>query len=442
MRNIQKLIAFVFVLLACSCTIDDFVEDPNKDEIVITPKTGTGTGSASYLPNYSNNSLVVQFITGTTDPQKATIRAFNGVSNFEKCHCTNKDIELWYFGGIINVEPKKRAIKGQIDPEGTTGLEEVDYQFTFGFDIEPGYTGTAEDLSYEPYIKPSSPSSSITVAVVDTGVAPTLTVFNDDEENPIQFLYESGETAVADEKSGWDFVTEDPNTFDDDIGKHGSIISKMIFEELREKEIDFQLLPVKVAGPGGETTYFDFLCGTLYAMERADVVNISMGWYDTGEHPEIRTIFENIVAANPNVILVTSAGNVENNNDDLAHFPSSFEHPNIIAVASSNQAKDKISDFSNFGLEGVDFFAQGEGISFYDATVQGTSFAAPQVTIQIANLINDATVSLYTETGELLPEVLFDELNIRGTDVSGYFTFRSGEYRNTKYNTLIIPFDF
>lgn len=444
MRNIQKLIAFVFVLLACSCTTDDLVENPNKEEAGFAPKTISTTNS--FLPTNSNTSLVVQFKNGTNDVEKGAIRAFNGVTNYEVCHCTNKDIELWFFGGVINVEPKKQVIKGQIDPESTTGLQEVDYQFIFGFDIGDDYVGTAADLSYEAYIKPAIEGPGITIAVVDTGIAPALTVFNDESEDPIapiKFLYDSTETAVTDEKSGWDFVNEDPNTFDDDTGKHGSIISSMILDELLAKEIPFRLLPVKVAGPSGETTYFDFLCGSLYAMERADIVNISMGWYNKGDYSEIRTIFENIVAANPNTILVTSAGNAENNNDgSIEHFPSSFEHPNIISVASANLALSKISDFSNFGLDSVDFFAQGEGIPFYDANVKGTSFAAPQVTIQVANLMHDDEISLFTMGGgELDTEILFDKLNMKGTSVTGFFTMIGAEYRNTKYNTLIIPFD-
>ncbi|WP_298513232.1 S8/S53 family peptidase [uncultured Kordia sp.] len=436
MRNIQKLIAFVLVLLACSCTKDDFIETSNDNvESGIIPKAG----SSSYLPNYSNTSIVVQFKSGTSDPQKGAIRTFNGVANYEKCHCTNKDIELWHFGGALYVEPKKRAIKGQIDPESTTGLQEVDYQFTFGFDIGSDYIGTADDVSYLPYIKSSTSGPvGITIAVVDTGIAPGLTVFNTVAEDPIKFLYESGDTAVADEMSGWDFVDEDPNTFDDDTGKHGSIISKQIFSALRNHGVPFRILPIKVAGPSGETTYFDFLCGSLYAMERAELVNISMGWYDTGEYPEVRTIFENITGTHSNTIIVTSAGNNTNNNDDVKHFPSSFENPNIVAVASANGSHDEISDFSNYGAIGVDFFAQGENIPFYEMEVQGTSFAAPQVTIQIANLINDPEVDIFTVDGILMVATLFDQLAARGTHVSGVFTLGD---RNTYYNKLIIPFD-
>lgn len=439
MRNIQKLIAFAFAFLVCACTQDDVFETSNNKEESSNPaKSGTGV---SYLPTYSTNSLVIQYKDGTLDPQKAAIRANNGVTNYEVCHCTNKNIELWYFGGAINVEPKKQVIEGQIDLDSTTGLSAVNYEFIFGYDMDSEIIGTATDVSYEAYIKPVESAADITIAVVDTGLAPGLTVFNE-TEGPIQFLYDSELVAVTVEKSGWDFIDEDPNTYDDDEGKHGSIISSMILDALTAKGVDFQLLPVKVANPLGEVSYFNFLCGTLFAMERANVVNISMGWYVADDDPELHTIFKNIIEANPNTILVTSAGNSANDNDnEYKHYPSSFDFENIIAVASANQNLTRISNFSNFGSDGVDFYAKGQDIPFYEVSVQGTSFAAPQVTIQVANLINDETVPVFLGDGSLMMETLLDELNAKGTSVSVSFTMREGESRNTKYNTLIIPFD-
>ena len=434
MRNIQKVIAFIFVFLMYGCTSDDLFETPNDaDKTSIAPKSGGG-GSMTIFPTYSNTSIIVQYKSGTSASEKNTIRGMNGVTNYEECHCINQDIELWYFGGVIDVEPKKRAIKDQIDPESTTGVLEVDYEFVFGMDVAADDYGTAADVSYEPYIK--SINSGVTIAIVDTGVAPGLTVFNDGDDPaiPIKFMYESGETAVTDEKSGWDFVDEDPNTYDDDLGKHGSIIADMITSTLSTNSIPHQILPVKVSNNLGETSYFNFLCGTQYAVERADVINMSLGWYDNGEDTEVHTIFENIMIANDSVIVVTSAGNIENNNDTMKHYPSSYDYSNIIAVASATDVHDKISEFSNFGELDVDYFAQGEGINFYDVNVEGTSFAAPQVVIEIVNIFDEAGFIL-------APDVLIDTLNTRGTTVSEFFKTRGGEVRNTKYNKLIIPFD-
>jgi len=56
-------------------------------------------------------------------------------------------------------------------------------------------------------------------------------------------------------------------------------------------------------------------------------------------------------------------------------------------------------------------------------------------------LIHDAEVPVFMGDGTLMMETLLDELIAKGTTVPGSFTMRAGEYRNTKYNTLIIPFD-
>ncbi|EDP96290.1 S8/S53 family peptidase [Kordia algicida OT-1] len=434
MRNIQKLIAFVLVLLTCSCSTDDLITESNikteNDKIVNTSPENI-TSKSNFFPTYSDTQLIVQYKNGTTDPEKNNIRMANGVTNYEVCHCTNKDIELWSFGGVINIEPKRRSIKDQVDDESDTGVLAVDYEFVFGLDIESPFTGTDLDTGYTSYIKEEN--SGITIAIVDSGIATGLTVFNTDTmANKI--LFNADGVAVGDEKSGWDFVDEDANTFDDNEGKHGSIIANMITNELTTNAIPHQILPVKVSNSLGQASYFNFLCGTLYASERADIVSISMGWYDDGFGESLESIFSNIVDANPTTIYVTSAGNLSSNNDMLRHFPSSYEQENVIAVASANEDTSKISNFSNYGVLSVDFFAQGEGISFYDVFVQGTSFAAPQVTIEAA--------AIFYEDGILSPEELKDELSIRGSVVLESFTDLGDDIsRDTYFNKLIIPFD-
>jgi len=88
------------------------------------------------------------------------------------------------------------------------------------------------------------------------------------------------------------------------------------------------------------------------------------------------------------ILLVAAAGNVDNgtrepNNDLVPHFPSSFNAPNIIAVASTNQT-DNLSSFSHYGATSVDLGAPGEGIlsttpnNTY-TSFSGTSMSTPYV---------------------------------------------------------------
>jgi subtilisin family serine protease len=88
------------------------------------------------------------------------------------------------------------------------------------------------------------------------------------------------------------------------------------------------------------------------------------------------------------ILFVAAAGNIDNgttepNNDLVPHYPSSFDAPNIIAVAATGQT-DGLTSFSHFGATGVDVAAPGNNIlsttpgntySFFS----GTSMASPQV---------------------------------------------------------------
>jgi subtilisin family serine protease len=66
------------------------------------------------------------------------------------------------------------------------------------------------------------------------------------------------------------------------------------------------------------------------------------------------------------VLFVAAAGNIDNgtrepDNDLVPHFPSSFDVPNILAVAATT-ASENVSSFSHFGQTSVDLAAPGEGI--------------------------------------------------------------------------------
>lgn len=398
MRNIQKLIAFLLLLTFCSCLQDDtFTEGKKEENINLFAKGGNVGGGPSggipkNMPQYAPNKLIIQYKPGTPDAMKDGIRASHGIAipgqisgTYEICRCNNQDIEEWTFVGTsIAIEPKKDVLEGEIDGEAF-GLMDVDYEFIFGFDAASPIVGTDADTTYESYIKESN--NGVTIAVLDTGVAPTLTVFSSSEK----FLYDASETAIEYELSGWDFVDKDANTFDDDPFKHGSIIINQIHSALEAENIKHQILPIKIADKYGKISYFDMLCGTLYAAERAAVINSSFGWHGDPFGDFGNTIYENVLEMFPDVIVVASAGNTNNNNDETPHYPSSFDKINVISVGACNQGYGRASDFSNYGATSVDFFAKGESIPFYESYVKGTSFAAPQITIEVAKILENPT---------------------------------------------------
>jgi subtilisin-like proprotein convertase family protein/subtilisin family serine protease len=88
-------------------------------------------------------------------------------------------------------------------------------------------------------------------------------------------------------------------------------------------------------------------------------------------------------ANNAGILFVAAAGNNAGNNDSTPHYPSSYDVPNVLAVASTTRT-DAISSFSNYGASSVDMGAPGSEIlstttgNAY-AVFSGTSMATPHV---------------------------------------------------------------
>jgi subtilisin family serine protease len=82
------------------------------------------------------------------------------------------------------------------------------------------------------------------------------------------------------------------------------------------------------------------------------------------------------------MLFVAAAGNSASNNDVTPSYPASFNAPNVVAVAATNNV-DQLASFSNFGTSvhlaapGVDILSTtiGNGYQFFS----GTSMATPHV---------------------------------------------------------------
>jgi len=418
MKSIQKVFSLILILVVCSCSKDDGINQfGNLDESINNFENVTRSQNPIYnTPIYSPNELIIQYDVGVSEATKSTLRAFHQVISHEVCQqCPDGRIEKWVFDIGIQIEPKKHSI---IIIGVTTDIVEVDYNFELVSDIEGVDVGSSEDISYEPLIATGNPGL-LTIAILDTGFDQFFPFWYEDEE-PIPILYDANYTNMYGEPSGWDFINNDSNPFDDNPGKHGSVIAYELQNILSETAVTFQILPAKIFNQDGKTSYFHMVCGANYALPLADIVNMSFGWYDDGYGEFESTILENLIEEYSDVLVVTSAGNGDgdddyegDNNDAKDHFPSSFDLENIIAVAATNVEGTAPAPWSNYGASSVDFWAAGMDIPFYDYDyeeiplgVQGTSFAAPQIAAEAAK-------HLY-EDEALTPEGVIDLLDVNG----------------------------
>ena len=258
-------------------------------------------------------------------------------------------------------------------------------------------------------------NSGIIIAVIDTGIDYDHSDLvgniwtNSGEADCLNGL-DDDVNGYADDCKGWDFSTcvesdEDglcitPKLEDNDpmdeyghgthvagiigaVGNNGAGVSGVMWR--------VKLMPLKVLDSTGWGSNGELIAGIQYAVDNgAKVMNVSLGGYDFSNF-----VYEAIETANSaGVLFVASAGNggidrIGDNNDLTPHYPSSYNLPNIISVAATDQNDTRVS-FSNYGLTSVHVAAPGvyvlstipQGLfsDFSDKEFfAGTSMAAPHV---------------------------------------------------------------
>lgn len=271
-----------------------------------------------------------------------------------------------------------------IDSSATTNDPYRDYQWNFDL--------LNADKAWE-----YSTGSGITVAVLDTGVS-----FSG-EDAPVKFL------------KGWDFADNDSNP--NDLEGHGTHVAGTIAQATNNGRgvaglaYGATILPVRVLGPGGGSTY-DVANGITYAVDNgADVINMSLG------SPYTTSVEDKAVqyAIDKGVIVVAASGNAGRSTID---YPAACN--GVISVGAVG-ANSTVANYSNGG-SGLDVVAPGgdmsydrDGDGYADGILQetlgsyefyeGTSMATPHVSALAALLLSagatpDEVPGLITSTAK------------------------------------------
>lgn len=197
-----------------------------------------------------------------------------------------------------------------------------------------------------------------------------------------------------DDINGYDFHNNDASVYDsptiDDHGTHvAGTIGATGNNALGVVGINWQvsIMALKVLGTeSGSGSTSNIIRSYRYAkMMRERGINLRVLNNSYGGSGKSQAALDAILELNAaGILFVAAAGNDGTDNFSFPHFPSNYDAPNIIAVASTN-ISDNLSGFSNFGARVVSVGAPGSGIlstvpNGGYASFSGTSMATPHVT--------------------------------------------------------------
>lgn len=319
--------------------------------------------------------------------------------------------------GMLNV--------GQADTSGQTGIAGVDIGISQLW--ENGITG----------------KKNIRVAIIDTGIQwdhPDLAdnLFTNAAEIAGNGRDDDG-NGFVDDVHGWNFAANTNASSDDNghgthcagviggIGNNGTGVAGVNW--------NVSLLPVKFLDAEGSGT----LEGAVNAINYARIMKVNVmsnSWGGGGYSAAMADAITQ--AGQQGILFVAAAGNDGTSNDgDKPTYPGSYELPNVIAVAATDN-RDTLASFSNFGTKHVHVAAPGVSVfsTYMGSTyksLNGTSMATPHVA-GIAAL-------LFSEHPEWTYDIIKDRLIKTSTPVRALRKKVAAGGRVNAYNALygIVP---
>lgn len=313
------------------------------------------------------------------------------------------------------IEPNYILEKSEVAPNGPVEKLTYDEVVSMGGSTNPSVysqssanTGVAESWQIETSLQDLN--SKVVVAVIDTGLDKNHDVFkpyNADGSGGTGALWinqieASGRAGVDDDQNGfvddingWNFISNTGNFADDD--DHGTHVAGIVVgtgqnifaRPLSESKV--LVMPLKFLGAGGSGSTSNAIRAIYYAVNNgARIINNSWGGssYSRALHDAI------IYAYDHHVLVASAAGNYASNNDANPIYPSNYDVPSNIAIASVSRFDD-LSGFSNYGATTVALGSPGE---YIESTVpgnltmkmSGTSMATPFIAGLAARALREA----------------------------------------------------
>lgn len=235
-------------------------------------------------------------------------------------------------------------------------------------------------------------NANIIVGVIDTGID------YDHEDLKANIWLNPGESGggkennnidddgngYKDDYRGWNFIYKSNDPYDDnDHGTHCSGTVGAVGNNGKGVvgvNWNVKLMALKFLGSDGSGGTAEAAEAIIYGVDNGAKV-LSNSWGGGGESQVLKDAIQ--YAQDRGVLFIAAAGNDSKNTDTSPNYPSNYEVPNVVSVASNDNA-DNVSSFSNYGRRTVDLSAPGSNIystrplSRYQR-LSGTSMATPHV---------------------------------------------------------------
>lgn len=402
--------------VSCSKVSQDEISTSSAQEINL-PAAVSGTPGAEYVPN----QLLVKFKAGLDAESKNQVfgrfnakvqehihtAAMKRAGDREGLYVVNMPLEVFQaisqlrnMPEIEYAEPnyilKHQAVSN--DPYYTNGSLWGMYSAT-AYNNRSNQFGCHASTAWN---NNKTGSDQVYIAIIDEGV-----MWNH-ADLAANMGVNPGETAnngidddgngYKDDIYGWDFAGNNNSTFDGTGDDHGTHVAGTIGARSNSIGVagvcwNVKMLNCKFLGQNGGTTAnaiksVDYVTD-LKTRHSLNIVATNNSWGGGGYS---QGLYDAINRANTaNILFIAAAGNSGTDNDVTASYPSNYNLPNVIAVASITSTGG-LSSFSQYGLTTVDLGAPGSSIystlpvksgkniaSGY-GSYSGTSMATPHVT--------------------------------------------------------------
>ena len=389
-----KNLIFIAILIISVFSSAAFAEVFNAG-----PAKTKSKGLQFKIPKYAEGEVLIKFKPGVLQDRISAINSDAGVKvikvvpkiNLHRLRSTKgkttKEL-LEFYRQDPNVEYAEPNYIITID----ANPNDPDYPLLWGLN-NTGQTGGTADADIDApeawdYLYGSW--GDVVVAVIDTGVDynhPELTnnMWVNTGEVPGDGIDNDG-NGYIDDYRGWDFFNKDNDPFDDH--NHGTHVAGTIaaagYNGIGLIGVNYKakIMPVKFLGSAGYGYTSDAIEAILYAARMGAKV-MSNSWGGGGYSTALRDAINTAYANGNGALFIAAAGNDFSDGDFTPHYPSSYDVPNVVAVAATDH-NDAMAFFSNYGFTSVDLGAPGMNI--YSAKpnneyryASGTSMATPHV---------------------------------------------------------------